>query len=318
MAILDANHVTLLDLMQRTDKNDNILPIVEILNTAGGALADMPFVEANDGQAHITSMRTGIPAGTFRQLYMAVQPEKSIVTQIKDTAGHLETLSEIDYQLARMNGMKADFMLSEQIPFIEGLNQTMRRQLWYGDEKVNIAGFTGLHVRYITKTAANAANAVNVIDAGGSADAAPNMQSAWLLTLGQNTLHGIYPKGSQGGLVVIPSDGEPETSETFLDPAGNAGKMRVLRSWYEWDMGLCLRDWRYQARVCNISVKVGGSNTASVYDRTGGGTNYLTNLNNLLNSMISAAERLPTIGVSGRTGWYVSRQVRESLRFAIL
>ncbi len=201
------------------------------------------------------------------------------------------------------------------------VGQTMRRQFWYGDEKTNAAGFTGMAARYNTKTvSSSASNAVNVLDAGGGGDAAPNLQSAWLLTTGNNTLHGIFPKGSaSGGLQVTPSDGTPVVSETFLDAAGNAGKMRVLRSWYQWEMGVALRDWRYCARVCNISVLKGGTNTKSVYDKAGGGTNYLTSLDALLVAMISAGERLPSIdGMGGKTRWFVSKQVREALRFAIL
>ncbi len=108
------------------------------------------------------------------------------------------------------------------------------------------------------------------------------------------------------------------TSEGYLDSAGTAGRMKVYRRWYKWQFGLTLKDWRYNARVCNISVKVGGTNTASVFDKAGGGTNYTTNLNNLLDSFVKAAERLPSVGKIGSTNWYVSRQVREAFRFAIL
>ena len=315
MSVLATVNLTLNDYLQRVDKNDNQLPIVEMVDTSGGALADLPFVEANDGDAHKTSMRTGIPAGIFRALYQAIQPEKSTVTQVSDTCGNLESLSEIDYDLARKNGMSATWMLGEQIPFLEGLGQTMRRAFWYGDEKTNIAGFTGLNVRFNSKTAANGRN---IIDAGGSGDGAGYMQSAWLLTLGVNTLHGIFPKGSTGGMEVTPSDGVPVWSETFNDETGVAGKMRVLRSHYKWMMGVCLRDWRYQARVCNISVKPGPSVSASVFDGSTTNTNYATNLNNLLNAMIRAKTRVKRSGIMGTQKWYVSQQVYEALTFAIL
>jgi hypothetical protein len=55
----------------------------------------------------------------------------------------------------------------------------------------------------------------------------------------------------------------------------------MYRTHYRMDAGLTVRDWRYAARVCNIDV----SDLATV-----------ANTKNLINSMIKAAERIPSFG----------------------
>jgi len=40
--------------------------------------------------------------------------------------------------------------------------------------------------------------------------------------------------------------------DTLTDAAG--GEYQGYRAHYKWDAGLCLRDWRYVVRICNIDV----------------------------------------------------------------
>lgn len=299
---------SLLDVQKRLDPDGQIAKVVEILNTENGILDDMTWVEGNDVNSHRTTIRSGLPTPTWRKLYQAVQPTKSTTVQVTDAIGQMQMYSEIDVELAELNGNSAEWMLSEQSAFFEALRQEAVRTVFYGDEAKVAAEFTGLAARYYTKTIATSPNAFNVIDAGGSADGSGYMNSAYLVTWSPTTCHMIYPKGKPTGLQ-FKNLGE-QTSQVHDQTDNPGGKMQVLMNHYKWSMGLSLRDWRSVSRVCNISVKTTGANTVYLPANT-------TPLTNLLNSMIQAAERQPDT-TGGRKVWYVSRAVREALRFAIL
>lgn len=100
----------------------------------------------------------------------------------------------------------------------------------------------GLSPRYNALSGFDCAE--NVLDFGGTGGA---NTSIWLCGWGEDTLHGIFPKGSQAGLQ-IKDLGE----QTLLDD--NGGHYQGYRSHFKWDCGLSLRDWRYAVRICNIDT----------------------------------------------------------------
>jgi len=57
-----------------------------------------------------------------------VVPVKSTSNQIVETCGMLEAYSEIDKDLAMLNGNTADFRLSEDTAIIEGMAKLLRRR----------------------------------------------------------------------------------------------------------------------------------------------------------------------------------------------
>src|SRR5678809_434057 len=87
MATLADTHPTLLDLARRTDPDGRIADIVEILNQQHGVLEDMVWLEGNLVTGHRTTVRTGLPAPTWRKMYGGVQPSKSKTAQVTDNTG---------------------------------------------------------------------------------------------------------------------------------------------------------------------------------------------------------------------------------------
>ena len=129
-----------------------------------------------------------------RLLNYGVQPSKSTTVQVTDSVGMLETYAEVDKSLADLNGNTAEFRLSEDRAFIEAMNQQMAQTLFYGDSSVNPQQFMGLSSRY---SSLSAGNAQNIIDAGGTGT---DNTSIWLVVWGENTVHGIFPKGQKAGI----------------------------------------------------------------------------------------------------------------------
>ena len=286
MATLASTNPTLADIASRLGPDGKIDPnIVEMLNETNEILAEMTMIEANGFTEHKTTIRSGLPSGTWRKLNYGVQPEKSRTVSVKDSLGMLETYAECDKALADLNGNSAAWRLSEDRAFIEGLNQTMASTLFYGDSSLDPEKFMGLAPRY---NSLSAENAMNIIDAGGTGS---DNASIWLVCWGPNTCHGIYPKGTPAGL-----QSRDLGEDTLLDAAG--GRYQGYRTHYKWDNGLTLRDWRYVVRIANIDMSDLTKNAASGAD--------------LIDLLTQAVELPPNISI-GRAVLYMPRKIRSFL-----
>lgn len=277
---------TLIDLASRMTKDGNIDVIVEMLAETNEIIQDIPMVEANDGTTHKTTVRSGLPTVAWRLLNYGVQPSKSTTVPVKDSTGMLESYAEVDKALADLNGNTNEFRLSEDRAFIEAMNQSYADTLIYGNVGTNPERFHGLAPRYSLKSAENGDN---IIDAGGTGS---DNTSIWLMVLGANTAHGIYPKGSNAGL-----KHEDLGQHTLTDAVG--GKFEGYRSHYKWDVGFTLRDWRYVVRIANIDVSDLKKDGATGAD--------------LIDLIVQAIELIPNIGL-GKPVIMCNRTVRSFLR----
>lgn len=295
MPTLATQNPTLADVAKRLDPNGQIDQIVEILNETNPILEDATFIEGNLPTGHRTSIRTGLPVPTWRKLYGGVQPTKSTTVQVTDNTGMLEAYAEVDKALADLNGNTAAFRMSEDRAHIEGMNQEMAGTLFYGNEGVEPAAFTGYAPRFNSLSANNKDNIVN-----GGATTGTDNTSIWLVVWGPNTAHCIFPKGSKAGLTIT-----DKGQVTVENVDGNGGRMEAYRTHYRWDSGLTVRDWRYVVRIPNIKASdLVGANAAEAQKR-------------LITLMIQASERIPQLGM-GRPAFYVNRQIRTALRLGIL
>ena len=97
---------------------------------------------------------TGLPAIAWRQLNVGVQRSKSTTKQIHFTAGLLEGMSAVDERLVEMASDGPALRLSEVMPFMEAMGQTIASTIFYGDTRVNPDRFTGLSAYYSKLNAA--------------------------------------------------------------------------------------------------------------------------------------------------------------------
>ena len=288
MATLGGSVLTLADWAKRIDPQGKTPAIVEMLNLTNAILDDMLFKEGNLPTGERTTIRTGLPTVYWRLLNMGVPSSKSTSAQVDEQAGMLEAWSEVDKDLAELNGNASAFRLSEAQAFIEGMNQKMATTLFYGNQGINPEEFNGLAVRY---SSLSATNAQNIIDAGGSGS---DNTSIWLVTWGQNTVHGVFPKGSQAGLVH--EDLGLVTVETTAGIAGN--RMRAYQDRWQWKNGLVVRDWRFAVRIANIDVSDLVANAGAQAK--------------VINLMVKAMHRVPNLGM-GSPVFYMNRTAREML-----
>lgn len=289
MPVIASNALTLSDWAKRRNPDDRVASIVELLNQSNEILSDMLWVEGNLPTGHRTTVRTGLPQVAWRKLNYGVPQSKSTTVQVDDACGMLEAFGQVDKDLAELNGNTAQFRLSENMAFIEAMNQQMANTLFYGDSEQNPERFLGLASRY--STISGAVNGQNIISVGTVTGG--DGTSIWLAGWGDGAVHGIYPKGSTAGLVH-----EDLGLDTVSDAVG--GKYRAYLDRYQWKCGLALRDWRYVVRIANIDVSALVADTA--------GTTV-----NIINAMSRAIDRIPTFG-NCRPVFYMNRTVFSILR----
>ena len=237
-----AGAVTLLDIARATDPNSRIAAVAELLSQSNEILLDMPWYEGNLPTGHKGTIRTGLPEPIWRKLYQGVPPTKSLRATVEDSCAMLEDRSEVDVDAVSLNGNTAEFRLSEAQAHLEGMNQTMAEALIYGDATLNPERFNGLAQRYASLT--GTVGAQNVISGGGSGN---DQTSVWLVVWGKNTVHGIYPKGSNAGLEHRDL-GEIDAFDS------NNNRYRAVADLWKWKCGLHVKDWRYVVRIANIDT----------------------------------------------------------------
>jgi hypothetical protein len=296
MATLASSALTLGEWATRLDPGGKPAAVIELLGQTNEMLTDMLWMQCNDGAGHKTTVRTGLPTATWRLLNYGVVKSKSTTAQVRDSTGMLEAYSEIDKALADLNGNTAEFRMGEDMAFIESMNQGMQGTIVYGNTTTTPERFTGLAPRFSSLSAPNGGNIVN---AGGSSN---TNTSIWLIGWGQNTCHGLFPKGSKAGLQVR------DLGEVPLYD-GNNNTYQGYRTHFKWDCGLTVRDWRFVVRIANINVTAGAVTTS-----------------NLVNTLITAVNKLPFVSAAGNspppggtkpgqvnTAFYCNRTVRAAL-----
>lgn len=289
MGTIASLNPTLADFAKRSDPNGKVENVVELLNQTNAVLDDMTFVEGNLATGHKLSIRTGLPTATWRLLNYGVAKSKSRSAQVIDTCGMLEAYAEVDKSLAELNGNAAMWRLSEDRAFLEAMNQEMAATLFYGNTSTDPEKFLGLAPRYATYSATATDIGNNIIKASGST----TNTSIWLVCWDPNTLFGIVPKGSKAGFQI-----QDLGEQTLSDGAG--GQYQGYRTHYKWDIGLCVKDWRYAVRVANIDTSALTKGATSGAD--------------LIDLMTQAIEQLPGGQVIGRPVFYCNRTVRSFLR----
>lgn len=288
MSVIASDVLTLADWAKRKDPDGKVPKIVELLSQTNEILDDMLWAEGNLPTGHRTTVRTGLPSVAWKLINQGTAASKSTTAQIDEACGIMVAWSEVDVDLADLNGNTSEFRLSEAQAFIEAMNQEMASTLFYGNSSTAPEEFTGLSARY---SSSSAGNGQNVVKAGGSDT---DNSSIWLICWGANTVHGIFPKGSKAGL-----QHEDKGKVTIQNSTATGGsRLDVYQDKWSWKCGIALRDWRYAVRICNIDISDTVANSGSQQD--------------LIESMIKAIHRIPALKM-GKCAFYMNRTCFQQL-----
>ena len=295
MATLSTSNLTLADWAKRSDPDGRVPIVAELLSQSNEILDDCVFKEGNLPTGERVIIRTGLPQVYFRALNQGIPSSKSTTAQVDEACGILEARSEVDKDLAMLNGNTAQFRLSEDTAFLEAMNQTQAETMFYGNPGTDPKKFLGLAPRYGDLSADNA---VNILDAGGSGS---DNASVYLVCWGDQTVYCPFPKGSKAGLTH-----EDLGEQTVYNSDGT--RLQAFATRYQWKNGLVVKDWRYVVRICNIDVSdlVAGTGTQSPTAAT-----------NLIKLLTRALYRIPNMSM-GRAAFYMNRTVHSGMSVAAL
>ena len=295
MATLSTSNLTLADWAKRSDPDGRVPIVAELLSQTNEILDDCVFKEGNLPTRERVIIRTGLPSVYFRALNQGIPGSKSTTAQVDEACAILEARSEVDKDLAMLNGNTAQFRLSEDTAFLEAMNQTQAETMFYGNPGTDPKKFLGLAPRYGDLSADNA---VNILDAGGSGS---DNASVYLVVWGDQTVYCPFPKGSKAGLTH-----EDLGEQTVYNSDGT--RLQAFATRYQWKNGLVVKDWRYVVRICNIDI----SDLIGVT-----GTQANTAATSLTKLMARATYRIPNMGM-GRAAFYMNRTVHSGLSIAAM
>lgn len=291
MSTLSTYNLTLIDWAKRLDADGRIPVIAELLSQTNEILADCVFKEGNLPTGERVVIRTGLPTVYWRALNQGIPSSKSTTAQVDESCGMLEARSEVDKDLAMLNGNSASFRLSEDFAFLEAMNQEMASTLFYGNPATEPKEFLGIAPRY--SDLSGPANAQNILSASGTT----NLTSIYLVVWGDQTIYCPFPKGSKAGLTH-----QDLGEQTVYNSDGT--RLQALATLYQWKNGLVVKDWRYIVRIANIDTAALISNSGTqAYDAA----TAITRL------MARALDRIPNMRM-GRPAFYMNRTVHSGLQ----
>lgn len=294
---LSTNNLTLADWAKRCDPDGRIPIVAELLSQSNEILEDAVFKEGNLPTGERVVIRTGLPTVYWRALNQGIPSSKSTTAQVDEACGILEARSEVDKDLAMLNGNTAQFRLSEDTAFLEAMNQTQANTLFYGNPATDAKQFLGLATRYSALTGAG--NSQNVLSAGGGT--ATSQTSVYLVVWGDNTVYCPFPKGSKAGLIH-----EDLGEQTVYNSDGT--RLQAYATRYQWKNGLVVKDWRYVVRICNIEPSL-------LLAQSGGQASTASTA--LIKLMARALYRVPNMSM-GKACFYMNRTVHSGLSIMAL
>ena len=306
MAFSSNVYPNLVDWSRMVNPDGEVADIAWLLAQCNDVLKDMILQEGNMPLGHKVSVNAGLPQGVWRGNNQGVPSSKPLFAQFQFSIGMLTDYSKVDKAEATLNGQVGRFRWNQDQSHIEGLSQQVASAMFYSNEAVNPSQFTGFSPYYNSLETATAQTAKNVISAGGSASA---NASLWLVGWGDNTTFAIFPKGSQAGLVY---EDKGDVRELY-DSNGNG--YEGYTSYFEWKIGLAIKNWQYNVRIANIDTTTAGllgttPPDLNVYMATA--ANKLPTATRRLSGIMEVdAPGDPVPGIN--PAWYMNRTVKTAL-----
>jgi hypothetical protein len=248
MATLNmADQLTALEIIRRVNDPERF-HIIELLRMTNQMLVDVPAYPANNGTINVTTQRLVKEMGQHRIYNQGTGKVATQTTSIRDRIAILAAYSEVDRDEADHSGNPSLLRQSEALGIIKGMGLTQAETLIYGTE-AKPEEFNGLFVRR------NSLADPDVVNAGGTGS---TLTSIYLVAVGRDLFHLIYPQGSTGV-------GVKREDRGVLDvPDANGKHYPAYREYFEAQYGLTIRAPDAVKRICNIPATMTGDDLVDI------------------------------------------------------
>lgn len=255
MAVQVAGVFTYSEWALRMDSTGRTARLINLMSQQNGIMEDCMAAECQSGNYYEFTQVVGLPIPVRRQYNQGVAPTQAVVGKQVQTAIEYADTVRIDSSLARLNGTLTELRAQEDKLHLEGMAQKIASDLFYSGQAGDPTQFIGLSNLYNTVSTATSAIAANVIDCGGTGSSNASM---WEIGWGSRQIHTIFPNGLPAGMVH-----EDKGQQQTLD--ANQQVYWAWTTWIQHNIGICLEDWRYGVRACNIDVTLfGGGSSANL------------------------------------------------------
>ena len=258
---------------------------VNLMTQNNELLNDAELMKCNMGDSHRVEIMTGLPESYWTKYYEGVQPSNGTMAIVDESTAMLQASSQIDINLLKVSENPKKDRMNKAEGHLESMSQNICRHIFYGNSDKNSSQIGGLSVRFNSLN--GSANSSQVIDAGGTGS---DNTSIWFVTWSPTKTSIIYPGNTVAGI-----SREDKGEQRVADSKGGAFYVQEER--FTWHGGLCVSDYRYVSRVCNIDVSQLQAGNVKLYD-------FL--------SEAFYAHRGSEVK-SGRTFVYCNRTIREAL-----
>jgi len=294
MATLGGRVPTIADITKTLAPDGSEAQIAYVLNETNAILDDIPWEEGNLLDGNRTSVNTALPAVSARTVNSGVNATFGVFDQIDDACAVFESKSTIDRLVAETGGksmVERNRAVHARL-HIQAMGEKLADTLFYGSPSVP-EEFVGIANRL---NSLSGVAADNVIDCSGTGS---DNTSIYGIKWGSNTVKGIYPKGTVGGL--------QRTDEGLVSVTTTAGlgtgTLLAYQEYFTWRCGLAVPNWADGlVRACNIDISDVLANGASAAP--------------LVDIMISMLEAIGNPD-SGRFVFYMNRTLRKMLRIQV-
>lgn len=266
-----SDRLNTLDIAKATNPDGSVAQVAEVLDETNPIIQDMPMYPSNAALGNRVTRRSSLPSVQFTRVNQGSVKSKGTYVQSVDTIGVLDGMSEVDVKagVGMDEGSFAQHRHLQDMGFVEAISQTYAETCLYGDERTNEVAFTGLMPRLATLSTALSGSRV-ISAAGAGADNTSILAVDWH----ERYVHGIFPKGTPGGIEV-----EPLGKQRVEDADGNPFMAWVTH--FQLASGITVKDPRHIARLANIDVSDIVTAGASGY----AGPDLLLKLTDLMSEM---------------------------------
>lgn len=253
MAVLGATATSLVDLCKGRDNPEGTVQLINMMEETHNLFRDMRWKVCNSGATHKATIITKLPEAHMRRLYKGFKVSKGGKAQVTEDTGMVGTSCVIDFKEFELNGKDANWLTQNVRMGTDALANKVARELIYGDRDVDPESINGLSKRMGKCNGANKfKSSYNVLSAMDptKAKSKDDLTSIYLVGHGDAGFCGLVPKN--GSSVVHNNTVGLDEKHLVEDEEGN--RFPAIEVQLSMDYGCCLHDFRYAARVANISV----------------------------------------------------------------
>lgn len=289
------NIPTMLDILG-IEVNGKVSPVINSLWQKNQLIPDLYWEEGNEPSGHKTVVLVTEPTVSSRQINGGVTPGLATTDTITDSVALLEAYSAVDIKALALSANPTAYRSMQDDAYVSAFAKKVTNLWFLGNGITTPSDFTGLAPRY---NDLDGATGNNIIDCGASGS---DNSSMYLIGHGPEGVAAIYGRGGSPALKKEDKGEQLWQSSVTFGAATSA--FRAAITWFEWTVGLSLRNWQYVVRMANIDVSE-AQGLSGAQEVTDYGTFLLT-------MMIKAYYKIPNPD-SVRLAYYCNRSIAYAL-----